>query len=84
MSCFYQWRNRLLPEHSKHNESKGIVDKQPLIGQFFVPVEVSSDSETLKGSTQGVTLHYPNGCYLHFKDDFDSIMLKKLNQAMGV
>lgn len=61
-SCFYQWRNRLLPDYRKVRRSQG--DVREAKNQFFIPIKVRPASEYDGGlALNKLRLHYPNGCY---------------------
>lgn len=82
-ASFYQWRNRLKPEFSKRSKSISAPNHETQSHEkLFVPIQITHSSSS--SSDEEVTLHYPNGCYLSLKGNFDPIVLARINQAMGV
>ena len=81
-SSFYHWRNSLRPKFSKGGKSVCIPNQaKHKDNRLFVPIQITPSSNS---ADKEFTLHYPNGCYLSLKGDFDATILSKINQAMGV
>lgn len=82
-ASFYQWRKRLKPNYPlRTNKNKPITDHQPC----FVPIQIKHDDSKLllSNHSDGIVLHYPNGCYINLGKNFDPQMLTWINKAMGI
>jgi hypothetical protein len=81
-ASFYHWRNRLRPALSKRGKSIPAPNNADQKHEkLFVPIQIAHCSNP---ADKEVTLHYPNGCYLSLKSNFDPNVLARINQAMGV
>lgn len=74
-TTFHYWRKKLAP-NSKRKTLYGAEMKQK-----FVPVELLDNKKTHE---DGLLLHYPNGCSIRLKRDFDLTILRLIHEALGV
>ena len=74
-SGFYMWRNRLFPKN------KSISQKRQR--NLFSPVQLDLP-QNISRNLGSLILIYPNGCQLKISEPFDPVMIRTVNQLMGL